>query len=82
MRMRTISIALALVFAAACGHNSGNNQQDGGVQDGPSGPPDASCFTNPTTHYEIINACTNAQQIFKNTRPPLQNPDGTLPPLP
>ena len=28
--------------------------------------PDASCFTNPTTHNEIINACTTAQKIYKH----------------
>jgi hypothetical protein len=45
-------------------------------------PADASCFENPQTHYEIINACTNAQKIYKDSHPPLLNPDGTLPGLP
>ena len=36
----------------------------------------------PTTHEEIINACTDAQKIYKNSHPPLLNTDGSLPPLP
>ena len=41
------------------------------------------CFSGtPTTHEQIINACTSAQQIFKNTHPPLLQPDGSLPALP
>ncbi len=78
---RSLALALALVFAAACGHNS-SHPKDAAQDAGIDGPPDASCFTNPQTHYEIINACTNAQKVFKNSRPPLQNPDGSLPPLP
>jgi hypothetical protein len=78
---RTRSAWLALVLSAACGHNA-STQKDGGVQDGPSGPPDASCFMNPQTHYEIINACTTAQKVFKNTHPPLLGNGDTLPPLP
>ena len=82
---RSISLALALGFVAACGNNSSNPKKDAGVAD--SAPtadaaPDASCFTNPQTHYEIINACTNAQQIYKNSHPPLLGSDGSLPPLP
>ena len=46
------------------------------------GGPDAPCFTDPHTHYEIINACTTAQKIYKNDRPALQLPDGGLPALP
>ena len=80
--MRAISIALALVFAAACGHSSPVKDDAGPSEAGVDAPLDASCFTNPTTHYEIINACTTAQKVLKNTRPPLQNPDGSLPPLP
>ncbi|MBL0216092.1 MAG: hypothetical protein IPQ07_19695 [Myxococcales bacterium] len=41
------------------------------------------CFAGtPTTHEQIINACTNAQEIFKDTHPPLQHADGSLPALP
>lgn len=46
---------------------------------GDAGPSD--CFTNPTTHFEIINACTNAQKITKNPTLTKLLPDGGLPPL-
>ncbi|MEO8703188.1 MAG: hypothetical protein ABI867_24290 [Kofleriaceae bacterium] len=83
MRFVAILTALPLVFAAACGE-SGNEQKDAAVPIDAALPntPDASCFTNPQTHDEIINACTDAQKIFKDSHPALLNPDGTLPPLP
>ena len=83
---RMIFAALVMALAAACG--------DDGVQpstDGPPSPRDAAvdsappipCFSGtPTTHDEIIHACTSAQQIVKQTRPPLLRSDGSLPPLP
>ena len=37
---------------------------------------------NPTTHFEIINACTDAVKITKNPTLPLLFSDGGLPPLP
>jgi len=40
------------------------------------------CSVAPTTHPEIINACTDAVKIEKNPALPLLRPDGTLPPLP
>jgi hypothetical protein len=46
---------------------------------------DASCFTNvdPSSHYQIINACTTALKIYTDhPRPPLLQPNGALPPLP
>lgn len=81
--MRAILLGLALVAAAACGNN-GVSHKDAGTDDAPvdAGGPDASCFTNPQSHYEIINACTGAQKIYKNTHPPLEGSDGSLPPLP
>jgi hypothetical protein len=82
-------IILSLVLVAACSDNKPPTQQkDGGLPsdagiDSPTiGGPDASCFTNPTTHLEIINACTNAQKIYKDSHPPLTLPDGGLAPLP
>jgi hypothetical protein len=70
------------LFAAACGDNH-NTTKDAAVQDGAvDSPPDASCFMNPQTHEEIINACTNAQKYYKDSHPPLMKPDGSLPPLP
>ena len=44
------------------------------------GMPD--CFTNPMTHLEIINGCTDAEAVDKVVNLPLLNGDGTLPPLP
>ena len=44
--------------------------------------PDGDCFLNPTTHFEIINACTDAVKITKNPTLPLLLTDGGLPPLP
>ncbi len=47
----------------------------------PDGAP-ADCYMNPTTHFEIINACTNAVKISKNPTLPLLYADGGLPPTP
>lgn len=72
-----------LVSAFGCGDN-GNTRKDAPVIDAPTvdASPDASCFTNPQTHEEIINACSNVQKITKPGKPPLLRPDGSLPPLP
>jgi hypothetical protein len=80
MSMRAILIALPLMFSAACGDDGADQPKDAGI-DAPS-TPDASCFENPTTHEEIINACTTAQKVEKKPNLPLLNPDGTLPQLP
>ena len=45
-------------------------------------PPDLGCYSNPQTHIEILNACTDSQSLDKTPRLPLARPDGTLPPLP
>ena len=76
---RTLIIVL---LAAACGGETEKRQDAGPHDAGVDTPPDASCFMNPQTHYEIINACTTAQKIYKDSHPPLLKPDGTLPPLP
>jgi hypothetical protein len=47
---------------------------------GPDAPTD--CYLNPTTHLEIINACTTAVKIVKNPALAKVSPDGGLPPLP
>lgn len=73
---------ILLMFLAAC-DDGGSNPKDAGPKDGGiDSPPDASCFENPQTHEEIINACTEAQKIYKDSHPALMNPDGTLPSLP
>ena len=82
MRLLTILTVLPLAFASACSNHDAAKQDAGPRDAGVDAPPDASCFTNPTTHIQIINACTTAQKIFKNSHPPLLNADGSLPPLP
>lgn len=47
---------------------------------GSGGGPD--CVSNPQTHVEIINACTDADKVDKVVKLPLLKPDGSLPPLP
>jgi hypothetical protein len=76
-------IALTFVIAA-CGGGGDKQTFDAKppTPDAPVAGPDASCFMNPQTHYEIINGCTNAQSVDKNPVLPLQYPDGGLPPLP
>jgi len=81
--MRPIFMTLALVFAAACSDDGGptNQPKDAGI-DAPV-TPDAACFSgDPVTHDQIINACTTAQKIYKASKPPLMNADGSLPALP
>jgi hypothetical protein len=80
MSLRAILIALPLVFSTSCGDDAPDQPQDAGI-DAPA-TLDASCFENPTTHEEIINACTTAQKVEKKPNLPLRNPDGTLPQLP
>jgi len=53
---------------------------DGAIAD--SAPSNGDCFTNPKTHFEIINACTDAQKIDKHPNLPLLLPDGGRPPPP
>jgi hypothetical protein len=79
----SLFLAICLLATGACG-NSSKGPKDAGA-DTPAvgdGGLDASCFTNPQTHYELINACTTAEKVYKPGHPPLQNTDGTLPPLP
>jgi hypothetical protein len=80
MRMRALLVGLSLAFAAACGDHPSDQPQDAGVD--ASGTPDASCFENPQTHAEIINACTTAQKVYKKPTLSLLKADGSLPPLP
>ena len=55
-----------------------SNDIDGGTDSGvDSGPKD--CFDNPTTAFEIINACTDATRIAKDPNLPLRLMDGGLP---
>ena len=57
---------------------------EGGAPDSamlPDGAP-LDCFPTATTHFQIINACTDAVKITKNPTLALQLSDGGLPPLP
>ena len=80
MKTRARLFLLSLAFAAACGDDGADQPKDAGVD--ASGTPDASCFENPQTHAEIINACTTAQKVYKKPSLPLLNQDGSLPSLP
>jgi hypothetical protein len=81
MKIRTIFPVLALVFAAACG-DSGDTPKDAPAPQIDAGVADASCFNDPHTYNEIVNACTSAVKVYKGSHPALIKPDGTLPPLP
>lgn len=89
--MKTVTKAMlksmlgALVSSSlvvGCGEGGSSPRDAAPADAGTETPPDASCFENPTTHHEIINACTTAQKIYKDSHPPLLGPDGSLPPLP
>jgi len=85
--MRQLILAVAcMALAAACSDDGGQQ-----LHDAPPSPVDAAvtdaaplpCFSGtPTTHEQIINACTTAQQVVKPNKPPLLRSDGSLPPLP
>jgi hypothetical protein len=77
-----VFVALALAFTIGCGDDGGTvTPKDAAVDADEPDAPD--CFAGtPTTHEEIINACTTAEKIYKNSKPPLLEDDGSLPPLP
>ena len=76
-----MKILIMLALLAACGDGGGDTPKDAAID--AAEQPDAGCFEGtPTTHDQIINACTTAQKIFKKSKPPLQNANGSLPPLP
>ncbi|HSO40754.1 MAG TPA: hypothetical protein VLT33_49855 [Labilithrix sp.] len=92
-----IAMATSLVYLACDSSDNAVKEQNptldsGKLGDGApvpdAGPspdgalPDGDCFPNPTTHFEIINACTDAVKITKNPTLPLLLADGGLPPLP
>ena len=90
-----LTLTGAAAFQVACGDDdnavnetldSGNpiTPTDSSASDsnaGDTGLTDAGCFLNPTTHFEIINACTDATKIDKNPVLTKLLPDGSLPPL-
>jgi hypothetical protein len=81
--------SLALAFTAACGDDGGTPATkdaaphvDAGV-DAPASTTDANCISNPdmTNYKQIINACTSATKIYKDSHPPHLLSDGGLPPI-
>ena len=86
MKSRSIStkilMLLALGLAPAGGCGDGTKTVEPTPDAPPDSPPPPDCYTNPTTHEEIINACTTAQSVEKEVDLPLLNEDGSLPPLP
>jgi hypothetical protein len=81
MTIRSIFAVLPLVFGAACSEN-GDTPKDAPAAQIDAGAADASCFADPHTYNEIMNACTTAVKVYKDSHPALQKPDGTLPALP
>lgn len=81
MATRVRFALLPLVLAIACG-DDGNRGAPRDAAPQPDASTEPPCVQNPTTYLEIINACTDAVKIYKDSHPPLLNPDGTLPPLP
>ncbi|MDI3281856.1 hypothetical protein [Polyangium sp. 15x6] len=79
------SLFVLVLLAGACGEDnppadpSGSSSSSGAGGAGGAGP---ECFTEPTSHVEIINACTDAEKVDKTVNLPLLNADGSLPPLP
>lgn len=84
--MRRIILAATIAMLAACGDDAMTDVDarnvDAAVDAG--GGADASCFANPNpnSHVEIINACTEAEKIYKNPILPLTLPDGGVAPIP
>jgi hypothetical protein len=85
-----IGLSPALI-ASACGRNNvpsdhqstSSSTSSGGAGNGGSRAGGSTeCFTNPVTHVEIINACTDVETIDKTPNLPLLHPKGELPPLP
>ncbi len=93
VRNLTVSLvaaaALSLPLADSACHDTGTGEMatgDGGTSDAATLDKDMSstldCYMNPTTHVEIINACTTAQALDVTPVLPLLEADGSLPPIP
>lgn len=78
-----VLLATALCSVAACSDDPETSPDASVVSDaGPDAGTAPDCFERPTTHAELINACTNSQHVDKTPVLPLLGADGTLPPLP
>ncbi len=78
MRASKCAPVLGLLLLAGCPRDSeapaeGEGEGEGERED---------CVRNPTTHLELINACTDATGLAKTPTLPLLNEDGSLPPVP
>ena len=64
------------------GTDGGPGTGDGSPGTDSGGDGGSDCFTNPTTYFEIINACVtpDVTKITKNPTLPLEYADGGLPP--
>lgn len=80
--MRRVALSFALLGCLAC--DDVEDSQPPPLDMGPTVDqgPAPTCVEDPTTHLEIINACTTATGITKAAVTPLRRADGTLPPLP
>lgn len=78
-RLLTAAMSLLLLVAAGCEGDT-DATPDAATPD--MGPAAAECVEDPSTHLEIINACTTATAVHKTPVTPLLRDDGTLPPLP
>jgi len=83
------ALALAIAPFAACGNDNKGTPDAKVIQDPPdanvdamTAPSDANCITNPSTPDEMLNACTEAQKVYKNPTLPLLKANGDLPELP
>lgn len=90
----SVAVALSTLAYVACDDSSSTVKEPSPIVDAGPGTPDIDsgfetlpdggtkdCFDNPKTHFEIINACTNATKISKNPVLPKLLADGGLPPL-
>lgn len=78
-----VLMTLVALVVAGCGGN-GNNGGDmgGGGGGGGSDMAGGGCVSNPMTHLEIINACTDSQSVDITPFYPSAAPNGMLPALP
>lgn len=85
--LRRVLVLVGLTLGA-CGGGSGSGEVDAApdpvdARRGDGGTTvDASCFDDPQTHAQLLNACVDWQHVDKVPVTPLLNDDGTLPPLP
>lgn len=90
LKITRVFATCCLATLVACGDDGGPGVVDApktphdAAVDAPGGHPDADCFPNPdpSSHVQIINACTTATKIYKDSHPPMLGSGGSLPPLP